>query len=104
MVLEGPTFSLGWIVDGEMCTPGLDQHILASITREATIEVADTIGVPVREETFRRNDLLGADEVFVMSTVREVLPVIAVGDATFAPGTITGALRDGFHRLVASES
>jgi branched-subunit amino acid aminotransferase/4-amino-4-deoxychorismate lyase len=103
VVLEGPTFSLGWVSEGAMCTPGLDRHILASITREATIEVADELGVPVREETFHRADLLDADEVFVMSTVREVLPVVAVGGATFVPGPVTAALRSGFHRLVASE-
>ncbi len=104
VVLEGPTFSLGWVTNGVMCTPGLDRHILASITREATIEVADSLGVPVREETFLRSDLLSADEVFVMSTVREVLPVIAVGEREFDAGPITGSLREGFHRLVAAES
>lgn len=103
IVLEGPTFSLGWVTDGAMCTPGLDRHILASITREATIEVAGSLDIPVREETFLRSDLLEADEVFVMSTVREVLPVVAVGMRELEPGPVTSALRSGFHRLVASE-
>lgn len=104
VVLEGPTFSLGWINDDEMCTPGLDRHILASITREATIEVAHTLGVGVREETFRRSDLIEADEVFVMSTVREVLPVTAIGAERYPPGPVTAALAAGFRDLVARET
>ena len=104
VVLEGPTFSIGWVADGAMCTPALDSHILASITREATIEVADELGVPVREERFHRSDLMEADEVFVMSTVREVLPVTEVADVAKPAGTVTIGLRDGFHRLVARET
>jgi branched-subunit amino acid aminotransferase/4-amino-4-deoxychorismate lyase len=104
VVLEGPTFSLGWVIDGAVCTPGLDSQILASITRQATLAVAEEIGIPTREERFVRDDLLGADEVFVMSSVREVLPVIAVGDTTLAPGPVTARLREGFHRLVARET
>ena len=103
VVLEGPTFSLGWVADGAMCTPGLASHILASITREATIEVARSLDIPVHEERFVRADLLGADEVFVMSTVREVLPVVAVGDAEFPRGPVVGALREGFLSLVEAE-
>ncbi len=104
VVLEGPTFSLGWISDGAMCTPGLGSHILASITREATIEVAQELHVPIREEQFHRSDLVSADEVFVMSTVREVLPVLAVGDATFSRGPVVDALQSGFRSLVARET
>ena len=101
VVLEGPTFSLGWVTDDALCTPCLDRHILASITREATIEVAGRLDIPVREETFRRPDLIGADEVFIMSTVREVLPVTAVGERSLDPGPVTARLRQGFHELVA---
>ena len=87
-----------------MCTPALDSHILASITRQATIEVADELGVPVREERFHRPDLMNADEVFVMSTVREVLPVTAVADTDKVAGPVTANLREGFRRLVARET
>lgn len=104
VVLEGPTFSLGWVIDGAVCTPGLDSQILASITRQAILAVADEIGIPTREERFVRDDLMGADEVFVMSSVREILPVVAVGDTALVPGPVTARLREGFHRLVARET
>lgn len=104
VVLEGPTFSLGWVVDGEVFTPSLDSHILASITREATLEVAEARGITVHTGRFDKSHLAAADEVFVMSTVKEVTPVVAVGEASFAAGPVTRVLRSGFLDLVKSES
>ena len=104
VVLEGPTFSLGWVLNGEIFTPSLDSHILASITREATLEVADTLGIAVHTGRFDKSYLLAADEVFVMSTVKEVTPVVAVGECSFTAGPVTRNLRAGFSDLVKSES
>jgi branched-subunit amino acid aminotransferase/4-amino-4-deoxychorismate lyase len=104
VVLEGPTFSLGWVTAGTVCTPGLDSHILASITRQATLEVANEMGIPTLEQRFFRSDLVEADEVFIMSSVREVLSVVAVGDVDLDPGPVTAQLQEGFHRLVAKET
>jgi branched-subunit amino acid aminotransferase/4-amino-4-deoxychorismate lyase len=103
LVLEGPTFSLGWVHHGVLYTPSLDTHILASITREATLEIADRIGIPTETGRYRSENLLEADEVFVMSTVKEVLPVTAVGQVSYAPGPITLRLSEEFKDLVALE-
>ena len=103
VVLEGPTFSLGWIHDGALYTPSLDTHILASITRRATMETADRIGVLTETGQYRSERLLEADEVFIMSTVKEVLPVTAVGPVLYSPGPVTLRLREGFQALVAEE-
>jgi len=103
-VLEGPTFSLAWITDGTLFTPSLDSKILESITREATLEAAVSIGVPVTVGRFHRDALTGADEAFIMSTVREVMPVTAVADAVFAPGPVTLRLKAAFDDLVRSET
>lgn len=103
IVLEGPTFSLGWIRDGALFTPSLDTHILASITRQATLETARRVGIQTEAGRFRSELLLEADEVFVMSTVKEVLPVTAVGPVSFVPGPVTLRLQEGFKDLVATE-
>lgn len=103
VVLEGPTFSIGWVTDGVVYTPDLESQILASITREATIEAASAAGIDVSVGRFERQALLGADEVFIMSTVREVMPVTSVAGSDFEPGPVTAALHDAFSQLVASE-
>ena len=102
-VLEGPTFSLGWVRDGVMYTPSLDTHILVSITRQATIETADRFGIPNETGQYPSEHLLEADEVFVMSTVKEVLPVTAVGQVSYPRGPVTVRLQKGFKDLVARE-
>jgi branched-subunit amino acid aminotransferase/4-amino-4-deoxychorismate lyase len=103
-VLEGPTFSIGWVTDGVIYTPSLDANILESVTRSVAIEVADDLGFDVVEGSFPKSDLSGADEVFMMSTVREVSPVNRIGATNFTPGPVTDALRHGYQGLVATET
>jgi branched-subunit amino acid aminotransferase/4-amino-4-deoxychorismate lyase len=102
-VLEGPTFSLGWVRDGVVFTPSLDTHILVSITREVTIGIADQLGIRTETGRYPKSHLLEADEVFVMSTIKEVLPVTAVGNESFSPGQTTLLLRNGLKELIRAE-
>jgi branched-chain amino acid aminotransferase len=72
-VLEAPTSSFFWVRDGALYTPPLDDHILASITRALVIELAGAVEAPCSAD-----DVAAADEAFLASTVREVLPVAGV--------------------------
>jgi branched-chain amino acid aminotransferase len=74
-VLEAPTSTLFWVRDGALLTPPLDDHILASITRSRLIELADA-----QEGPCTPADLAIADEAFLASSVREVMPVTAIED------------------------
>lgn len=103
-VLEGPTFSIGWVTNGVVHTPSLDANILESVTRSVTIEVAGELGLRVIEGSFPVADLVGADEVFIMSTVRQVSPVDRVGATSFESGPVTAELRRGFKTLVSKET
>lgn len=96
VVLEGPTFSVAWCRGGTVFTPSLGLGILDSITRRAVIEAWP--GVEEAEETLE--GLLLADEVFVMSTVKEVTPVSAIADTGFPVGPITRAVVQRFEELV----
>jgi len=77
-VLEAPTSSLFWVNDGAVLTPPLDEHILASITRAAVIELSGAV-----EKSCTLADLATADEAFLASTTREVQPVAAIDERTF---------------------
>jgi branched-chain amino acid aminotransferase len=75
-VLEAPTSSLFWVApDGVLCTPPLDEHILASITRDRLLRLLD-----VEERTATKEDVLEAREAFLASTTREVQPIAAIED------------------------
>lgn len=103
-VLEGPTFSIGWVTDGLIHTPSLDANILESVTRSVAIEVAVDLGYRIVEGSFPTSELSNADEVFMMSTVREVSPVDRIGTRRIGPGPVTESLRRGFSDLVARET
>jgi branched-chain amino acid aminotransferase len=85
-VLEGPTWSFFWVAGGELLTPPLADRILASITRGLVIEESGA-----REVTCTLDDLARAEEAFIASTVREVLPIAAVDETELAaaPGPVT---------------
>jgi len=73
-VLEAPTASLFWVgADGVVRTPPLDLGILASITRAVVIELAEA-----EETRCRKDDALDCPEAFLVSTTREVQPVVAI--------------------------
>ena len=80
-VLEAPTSSFFWARDGELLTPPLDDHILASITRARVVELTGA-----REAPATLDDLRGAEEAFLASTVREVQSVGGIDDQELATG------------------
>jgi branched-chain amino acid aminotransferase len=69
-VLELPTASLFYVLDGAVRTPPLSDHILDSITRRIMVEVAEA-----SESATALADLERADEAFAASSVFEVLAV-----------------------------
>ncbi len=96
VILEGPTFTVGWVVDGVMETPPLDLGILDSITRRVVLESAVELGIDIVETRSPLARLDAAVEVLAFSTIREVQSVAAVGDRVFAPGPVTARLRSAF--------
>jgi branched-subunit amino acid aminotransferase/4-amino-4-deoxychorismate lyase len=94
-VLEAPTSSFFWVApNGELCTPPLDEHILASITRDRLLKLLD-----VEQRVATTEDVLEAREAFIASTTREVQPVSAIEDTEFGePGERT---RDAAARFSA---
>jgi branched-chain amino acid aminotransferase len=76
IVLEAPTSTVFWVsAEGALRTPGLDVGILASITRDRLIRELE-----VEEGAFPLEDLLGAKEAFLASTVREIQAISAVDE------------------------
>jgi branched-chain amino acid aminotransferase len=98
IVLEAPTSTIFWVADGELRTPALHVGILDSITRGIVVE-----SLHVATGEFPIADLLGASEVFLASTVREIQPVSAIDSAPFEPGPRADEAREVLERRVASE-
>lgn len=96
-ILEGPTFSVGWVVEEEdriiYETPAMNVGILDSITRQLAFDAADDAGLVFREVEVGLERLADALEFFVVSTLRDAISVTAVGDRIFLNGHHTTTLR-----------
>lgn len=99
-VLEGPTSSIFWVsADGRLCTPPLDDHVLASITRARLIELLD-----VEERSAATEEIAGWREAFLASTIREVQPVAAIEERDLGPaGEVTREARGVWRAHVDAE-
>ncbi|HSK37075.1 MAG TPA: aminotransferase class IV, partial [Actinomycetota bacterium] len=85
-LLEAPTANLWWRSGQTLCTPSLDLGILAGITRAVLCELAPSLGLKVLEGVFGAEDLAAADEAFLSSSTREVMPVVEVDGTSIADG------------------
>jgi branched-chain amino acid aminotransferase len=89
------------VKDGVALTPPIDAGLLPGITREFLFEVGPEVGIAVRETVLRDPELLGADEAFLTSTTRELMPIVRVDDRPIRdgrPGPVTKTLRAAFRR------
>ena len=78
-ISEASTSNLFVVHKGAVWTPGVGDHILPGITRALVLELARSRNIEVREEPISLQQLLAADEVFLTSSLKEILPVRAVG-------------------------
>jgi branched-chain amino acid aminotransferase len=83
------------VKNGAVWTPPADAGLLPGITREFVFQIGTESGIPVGEAVLHDGDLLGADENFLTSSIREIVPIVQVDDVrigTGAPGPVTTAL------------
>lgn len=102
-VLEGATSNVFAVRAGRLITPPLSLGILAGITREAVIELASRAALPVEERALFIDELVHVDELFISSSIREIVPVVRVDGTTIgsgAPGPLSRALLQQFRRFV----
>jgi branched-chain amino acid aminotransferase len=89
---EGSIEAIFIVKDGTIRIPPLGR-ILSSITRMSIIQAAPQAGIPVREETVTKDELLAADEIFTAHTGIKVEPISRLENRELpAPGPVTQKL------------
>ena len=104
-LLEAPTANLWWRVGHTLHTPALELGILAGITRAAVADLAPGLGLKVLDGVFTAEDLAAADEAFLSSSTREIMPVVEVDGtpiATARPGPTAAALQAALRHLATT--
>jgi branched-chain amino acid aminotransferase len=94
IVLEPPTSTIFWVAEGKLRTTALEEGVLASITRDRVMKALPG----VEEGAWTLDEVKGASEAFLASTVREVQAVAAIDGQEFdaAPGPRTREAQEAF--------
>lgn len=103
-VTEGSSSNVFAVRGGRVLTPPLAAGILEGVTRGLVLRLARGLGLPAEETALRPEDLEGAEEVFVTSTVREIVPVVSLGGrrvGTGRPGPMTARLHRALRELAS---
>jgi branched-chain amino acid aminotransferase len=101
-VVEGASSNVFLVSRGRVATPPESAGILAGITRAHVMAAARDLGFPVEERDVLPDEVYSADEVFITSSIRELLPVVRVDDRVIgsgSPGPLARALHRRFREL-----
>jgi branched-chain amino acid aminotransferase len=102
LVTEGSSSNVFVVRGGVVRTPPLAAGILEGVTRGVVLRLARGLGIAADEVPLRPEDVEGADEVFITSTVREIVPVTRLGPHAVRdgrPGAVTRRLHAEFRAL-----
>jgi branched-chain amino acid aminotransferase len=98
-VREGTTSNIFALCGNRLVTPGTD--ILNGITRQKVLSLAEGL-YPVEVRDLQRSELVHADEVFITSSNRLIVPIVRVDDEVIGvgrPGEGTRAIMQAFAEL-----
>jgi len=102
-IAEATQSNVFLVLEGELVTPHPRAGLLRGITRDLVLELAQSDGIPVAERDLVLADLERADELFLTSSLKEVLPVRRVDGrpvGSGCPGPITARLVELYRQEV----
>lgn len=102
-VVEGASSNVFFVRAGVLTTPPESAGILPGITRAGLLSAAQELGIEVHFQAPSVEELQSADEVFISSSIREVLAVVEVDSVSIGsgrPGPLTQRLLARFRRNV----
>jgi branched-chain amino acid aminotransferase len=106
-IAEGASSNVFLVQEGRLLTPALSVGILRGITRDAVIDRARSDGIPVEESVLEAGRLARADEAFLTSTLKGVLPIRRVDGWPIRegrPGPLTRRIAALYDALTQDET
>ena len=111
---ESSASNIAIVRNGVILCPPMDNLILAGITYELMIELARKHGMPLEIRRVHRREVKKADEIWIMSSTKEVAPIVRLddkpvghGDQAGKPGPVFKQMRklfDEYKRNLAAAS
>lgn len=88
-VVEGSAENFFMVKNGQLITPPTSADILVGITRNSIIEIAkNELGIEVVEREIKKNELFGADEIFLCGTGSEIAGVSEIDHKKIGNGEV----------------
>src|SRR5450432_614621 len=103
-ILEGSTSNVFAVFAGTLVTPPESAAILPGITRARVLEVAREAGIALELRAISQRELAHADEVFITSSIREVVPITKLDGQPVGSGTPGPVARELLRRFRESLS
>ena len=99
-ITEGSRSNVFFVKENQIITP-LGNAVLLGITRQKTIQLAQSLGIDFLEKEVFFNELSTFDALFVTGTSPKILPVRQVGETLFNPqNKILQTLMNGYNTLI----
>jgi branched-chain amino acid aminotransferase len=101
-VTEATTSNVFIVKNGVVKTPAMKEGLLEGVTRGFVLKVCQHLGLRCEETAITGDELLGADEVFLTGTTRDVMPVGMIGKhkIKLTPGSLTLKIANAYHEVL----
>ena len=99
---EGTASNFAAVFGGSLVTHQDCGFILSGITKKVIFEICADLGIPVQERPVRTGEFAYADEAMILSTTKEIVPVVRVDERVVAdgrPGPVTLRLQKAFAKI-----
>ncbi|MGZ8143143.1 MAG: D-amino acid aminotransferase [Methylosarcina sp.] len=97
-VTEGAASNVFAVIDGTLVTPPKSNELLPGITRDVLLEIAEKNHISYREESISTEMLKNAEEIWLTSSIREIMPVVEL-DSNRIGGGKPGPVWELMNRL-----
>lgn len=101
-ITEGAASAVACVIDGVLVAPPMDESLLPSVTRDLIWAVAQRIGQATEIRPISVSACLAADEVVLMSSTKEIVPIVRIDEhqiGTGKAGDVWQRLFDGYQAM-----
>ena len=103
IILEGPTWTFGWILNDKIYIPDLDLGILDSITRKYLLRFGEEKKLDVSIGRLAKDELENIQCGFVLSTAKHAVPVTKINETEYSQHPLINEIQKTFKNEVNKE-
>lgn len=97
-ITEGAASNVFIVSDGVIKTPPKGKKLLPGITRDLVVELAKTHNMPIEEVSISEKEFLAADEIWLTSSTKEILPVTRINEQQVGSGKPSAVWQDMYEK------